>query len=48
MIKVILSGCNGHMGQVLTDILNADSETVVVAGIDIAPGVIKIEKDDDD
>ena len=37
MIKVILSGCNGHMGQVLTDILNADSETVVVAGIDIAP-----------
>lgn len=37
MIKVILSGCNGHMGQVLTDILNADSETVVVAGIDITP-----------
>lgn len=37
MVKVILSGCNGHMGQVLTDILNADSETVIAAGIDIAP-----------
>ncbi|MGN0361659.1 MAG: 4-hydroxy-tetrahydrodipicolinate reductase [Bilifractor sp.] len=37
MIKVILSGCNGHMGQVLTDILNADPATVITGGIDIAP-----------
>ena len=37
MIRVLLSGCNGHMGQVLTDLMEADSDVETVAGIDIAP-----------
>lgn len=36
MIRVLLSGCNGHMGQVLTDLLEADPETEIAAGIDVA------------
>ncbi len=36
MIRIILSGCNGHMGQVLTDLIEADGQTEVVAGIDIS------------
>lgn len=37
MIRIILSGCNGHMGQVLTEMIDADPMTEVVAGIDVAP-----------
>ena len=34
--KIIISGCNGKMGQVVEAICNADSEVTVVAGFDIA------------
>jgi 4-hydroxy-tetrahydrodipicolinate reductase len=37
MIRIILTGCNGFMGQVLTDMIAADPDTEVAAGIDIAP-----------
>jgi 4-hydroxy-tetrahydrodipicolinate reductase len=33
MIKVILHGCNGKMGQILTELLEKDSDMQVVAGI---------------
>ncbi|MCD7867779.1 MAG: 4-hydroxy-tetrahydrodipicolinate reductase [Clostridiales bacterium] len=36
MIKVILHGCNGYMGQVLTGLVEEDPEVEVAAGIDIA------------
>lgn len=35
MINIILSGCNGKMGQVIAAMLNEDSEAKVVFGYDI-------------
>lgn len=35
MIKIILSGCNGRMGRVITDICQKNNDTEIVAGVDI-------------
>lgn len=40
MTRIILSGCNGKMGQVITDILKDDKKAVIVAGIDIKQNII--------
>jgi 4-hydroxy-tetrahydrodipicolinate reductase len=37
MTKVIISGCNGKMGQVVTGLCSADAEIQVVAGFDVNP-----------
>ena len=34
MIKVIMHGCNGKMGQVISSLIAADGEIEIVAGID--------------
>ncbi len=34
MIRIIMHGCNGKMGQVITGLLKEDKEAVIVAGID--------------
>ena len=34
MLKVILSGCSGKMGGVITSIINADENAKIVAGVD--------------
>lgn len=34
MIRVIMHGCNGHMGRVITDICKDDNNIEIVAGID--------------
>lgn len=39
MTKVILNGCNGHMGRVLTEIIAQDPEIEVAAGVDPYTGV---------
>ena len=36
MVKVIMHGCNGHMGQVISGIVEKDPDAEIVAGIDIA------------
>ncbi|MEG1946907.1 MAG: 4-hydroxy-tetrahydrodipicolinate reductase [Lachnospiraceae bacterium] len=36
MIKMIMHGCNGRMGQVITKICQEDEEIEIVAGIDIS------------
>ncbi|SCP99177.1 4-hydroxy-tetrahydrodipicolinate reductase [Anaerobium acetethylicum] len=36
MVKVIMHGCNGRMGQVITGLMKEDKEAQIVAGIDIA------------
>ncbi|MDO4623684.1 MAG: 4-hydroxy-tetrahydrodipicolinate reductase [Eubacteriales bacterium] len=36
MTRIIITGCNGYMGQFLTDLIAADKDAEVVAGIDIA------------
>lgn len=35
MVKVILHGCNGRMGQVVTQLAAQDGEIAVVAGVDV-------------
>lgn len=35
MIRVIMHGCNGKMGQVITGICKEDAELEIVAGIDV-------------
>ncbi len=36
MVKIIMHGCNGHMGQVISGLVEKDSQAQIVAGIDIA------------
>ena len=36
MVKIIMHGCNGHMGQVFSGIVEKDPDAEIVAGIDIA------------
>ncbi len=35
MTRIIMHGCNGKMGQVITDICKSDDEVTIVAGIDV-------------
>ena len=35
MTKVIMNGCNGKMGQCITEICKDDPEIEIVAGIDV-------------
>ena len=36
MVKIIMHGCNGHMGQVISGLVEKDADAQIVAGIDIA------------
>lgn len=36
MVRIIMSGCNGFMGRTVTDIVAADENAEIVAGIDLA------------
>lgn len=36
MTNIILRGCNGKMGQVITEIVEADENAVIIAGIDVS------------
>lgn len=40
MVKVIMHGCNGKMGQVITKIAAEDEELKIVAGIDKYTGIV--------
>ncbi len=35
MVKAIMHGCNGHMGQVISELVKEDTEIEIVAGIDL-------------
>lgn len=35
MVKIIMHGCNGKMGQVITDMVKNDDTAEIVAGIDV-------------
>ena len=35
MVRIIMHGCNGHMGQVITGIVKEDKDAEIVAGIDL-------------
>ena len=34
MIRILLNGCNGKMGQTVTDVVSSTNDVVIVAGID--------------
>lgn len=36
MIRIIMHGCNGRMGQMISDICKEEEEVKIVAGIDVA------------
>lgn len=36
MTKVIMHGCNGKMGQMITGIIASDPEIEIVAGVDVS------------
>lgn len=36
MVKVIMHGCNGKMGQVITKLIEEDAEIEIVAGVDVS------------
>ena len=35
MTNIIMVGCNGKMGQVITGIVNNDENAAIVAGVDM-------------
>ena len=35
MTNIILRGCNGKMGQVITEMVEADENAVIIAGVDV-------------
>lgn len=39
MTKIIMCGCNGHMGQVITSICKEDADVEIVAGVDLYDGI---------
>ena len=39
MVNVIMHGCNGHMGRVVTELIEKDENVQMVAGIDAYTGV---------
>lgn len=39
MINVIMHGCNGHMGRVVTELIEQDDNVQIVAGIDAYTGI---------
>ncbi|MCR5508140.1 MAG: 4-hydroxy-tetrahydrodipicolinate reductase [Lachnospiraceae bacterium] len=38
MVDIILHGCNGRMGRMITDIVADDKDAQIVAGVDVAGG----------
>lgn len=39
MVKIILHGCNGKMGRIITEIVKNDDGAEIVAGVDTYTGV---------
>ena len=35
MTRIIMRGCNGHMGRVIADLVKEDAAAEIVAGIDL-------------
>ena len=36
MVKIIMQGCNGHMGQVISGLVEKDPDAETVAGSEVA------------
>ena len=42
MVKIIMHGCCGHMGQVISDLVAKDANAEIVAGIDVTKEILLI------
>ena len=40
MTKVIMHGCNGRMGQMITKLIAEDPNMEIAAGIDVYDGIV--------
>ena len=36
MVKILMHGCNGHMGQVITRLVEAEADLEIIAGVDVS------------
>ena len=36
MVKILMHGCNGHMGQVITRLVEAEADMEIIAGVDVS------------
>ena len=36
MIKIMMHGCNGKMGRMITEIVKNDENAVITAGVDLS------------
>ncbi len=41
MVRVIMHGCNGKMGRVISDLIAHDETVEIVAGIDVYTGIVQ-------
>lgn len=39
MVKILMHGCNGKMGRMITEIVKADENVVIAAGVDTYTGI---------
>ena len=39
MVNVIMHGCNGKMGRVITNLVSQDNDIEIVAGVDAYTGI---------
>ena len=36
MVRIVMNGCNGHMGRVISELVKKDENAEIAAGIDVA------------
>ncbi len=39
MVKIIMNGCNGRMGRIITELVSKEENAEIVAGVDVYTGV---------
>ena len=39
MVKILMHGCNGRMGQVITGLVKEDENATITAGVDVYDGI---------
>ena len=39
MVNILINGCNGKMGQVITELVSQDDSVCISAGVDVYDGI---------
>ena len=40
MVRILMNGCNGKMGRMITEIARSDENVEIVAGVDTYTGIL--------